>query len=327
MNHRLQLAPALALALVITVSPLVASQAGVDEHVAAARAAARDDFKGLFNRLCTPEARPVQARGAGAAAPRPAVPDRALWHAEPVKVFDNLYFVGTREHSAWAIVTSAGIIVTDPLYAYAVEDEVAGGLKKLGLNPADIKYVLVSHGHGDHSGGAGYLQDTFNAHVILSAADWDLLARNTRDTSKPKRDLVATDGQRLTLGDTTLTLYLTPGHTPGTLSTLIPVRDGTTHHVVALWGGTAFNFQQTRQNYEAYIASAEKFAAITAKAGADVIISNHTAFDGSTNKLPALVSRKPGTPHPYVVGPEGITRYLTVASECAKAGLARLPPS
>jgi metallo-beta-lactamase class B len=329
--------PGFFLAVTIIVSPIVAplaspklsegGQPGVDEHVAAARAAARDDYKGLFDRLCTPEARPPQARGGATApaTPRPAVPDRSSWHAEPVKVFDNLYFVGTREHSAWAIVTSAGIIVTDPLYAYAVEDEVAAGLKKVGLNPADIKYVLVSHGHGDHSGGAGYLQDTFNARVILSAADWDLLARNTRDTAKPKRDMVAADGQQLTLGDTTLTLYLTPGHTPGTISTLIPVRDGSTRHVVALWGGTAFNFQQTPQNYENYIASAEKFAAITAKAGVDVIISNHTAFDGSTAKLRALASRKPGAPHPYVVGAEGIKRYLTVASECAKAGLARLP--
>ena len=197
---------------------MAASQSAVDTHVAAAKAAAGEEYAALFDRLCTPPAPPQTPPSAAArpAAPRPAVPDRTQWHAEPAKVFDNLYFVGTREHSAWAVVTSAGIIVIDPLYAYAVEDEVVGGLKTVGLNPADIKYVLVSHGHGDHSGGAGYLQDRFNAHVILSAADWDLLERNTRDTTKPKRDMIATDGQKLTLGDTTLTLYLTPGHTPGT---------------------------------------------------------------------------------------------------------------
>ena len=200
MNLTIRLALALLVLVLTGVNyRVVASQRAVDEHVAAAKAAAGEEYKALFDRLCTPP--PPRRRGRNrqrhaAAAPRPPVPDRAEWHAEPVKVFDNLYFVGTREHSAWAVVTSAGIIVIDPLYAYAVEDEVVGGLKKVGLNPADIKYVLVSHGHGDHSGGAGYLQDRFNAHVILAAPDWDLLERNTRDTTKPKRDMIATDGQQ-----------------------------------------------------------------------------------------------------------------------------------
>jgi len=215
--------------------------------------------------------------------------------------------------------------VIDPLYAYAVEDEVVGGLKKLGLDPAQIKYVLVSHGHGDHSQGAKFLQDRFNARVILSAADWDLLEKNTRDPSKPTRDIVATDGQRLTLGDTTLTFYLTPGHTPGTISTLIPLKDGGTTHLAALWGGTAFNFRHTPETFKMYIASAERFADIAAKAGADVMISNHTSFDGTREKLPALAKRAPGGPHPYVAGSAGVKRYLTVAHECALAGLARLP--
>jgi metallo-beta-lactamase class B len=102
------------------------------------------------------------------------------------------------------------------------------------------------------------------------------------------------------------------------------VRDGSARHVAAIWGGTAFNFQPTPQNFAMYIASAEKFAGIAGKAGVDVILSNHTAFDGSTTKLPALASRRGGVPHPYVVGRESVGRYLRVASECAKAGLARL---
>jgi metallo-beta-lactamase class B len=313
-----------AVVVAATVHSQGSQSSAVDAHVAAARAAAGSDYTALFE-LCTPP-RPEPTRTpAPAATPRPAIPDRAEWHAEPVKVFDNLYHVGTREHTAWAVVTAAGIVVIDPLYAYAVEDEVVGGLRKLGLNPADIKYVLVSHGHRDHSGGAGYLQDKFNARVILSAADWDLLERNTRDTSKPRRDIVATDGQKLTLGDTTLTLYLTPGHTPGTISTIIPVTDGGRPHVAALWGGTAFNFRHTRENFDTYIASAERFGKLATEAGADVILSNHTDFDGSTRKLPALATRAAGAPHPYVVGNDSVRRYLTVASECAKAGRARLP--
>ena len=107
---------------------------------------------------------------------------------------------------------------------------VTSGLAKLGLDPKNIKYVLVSHAHRDHVGGASYLQDRFGARVVMSAADWDLLGRTGGAWPKPKRDIVATDGQHLTLGDTTLTLYLTPGHTLGTISSLIPVKDGKAAH-------------------------------------------------------------------------------------------------
>jgi metallo-beta-lactamase class B len=300
----------------------------VDAHIAVAKAAAGQQHVGLFNAACAPNSiRPAPApqRGqrAGGATARPGPPDRAQWHVEPAKVFDNLYFVGQSEFSAWAVTTSAGIIVIDTIYDYSVEDEVVGGLTKLGLDPATIKYVIVSHGHADHSGGAKLLQERFGARVILSAADWDLLDRSAG--TKPKRDMVATDGQKLTLGDTTLTLYLTPGHTPGTISTLIPVKDNGRPHLVAEWGGTMFNFARSRDAFDTYIASAERFQGIVARAGADALISNHTNYDGTKTKIPALAQRKPGDPNPYVIGADAVKQYLTVASECAHAAQAALP--
>ena len=105
--------------------------------------------------------------------------------------------------------------------------------------------------------------------------------------------MVVTDGQKLTLGDTTLTLYLTPGHTPGTISTLIPVKDNGRGHLVAEWGGTMFNFARSRDAFDTYIASAERFQGIVARAGADALISNHTIYDGTKTKIPALAQRKP----------------------------------
>jgi metallo-beta-lactamase class B len=308
----------------------------VQAHVDLGKSAAGQDFGGLFNSLCVepaqpPPGTPAPTAPAGAAQ---ATPERSTWHSEPVKVFDNLYFVGQTEYSAWAVTTSAGIILVDTIWSYSVEDEVVGGLTKLGLDPKSIKYAIVSHGHIDHAGGAKYLQDHFGTHVILSAADWDLMDHDTRGWPKPKRDMVATDGQKLTLGDTTLTLYLTPGHTPGTISMLIPAKDGGKPHLVAEWGGTAFNWVRNPGPYitpdhpasywfQTYSASAERFRDIVAKTGADVIISNHTVYDGSKTKLLAVQERKAGDANPYVVGNEGVRRYLTVADECAKAGLAR----
>lgn len=297
----------------------------VQAHVAAAKAAAGQEHMGLFNRICVdPEPAPQRGAAAASAPQRGGPPDRSQWHAEPAKVFDNLYFVGQTEYSAWAVTTSDGIIIIDTIFDYSVEDEIVGGLKKLGLDPAKIKYAIVSHGHTDHSGGAKYLQEHFGTRVILSAADWDMLERNTRDQSKPKRDMVATDGQKLTLGDTTLTLYITPGHTPGTISTLIPVKDQGKPHLAAEWGGTAFNFTLTPENFQRYITSAQRFTDIVTKAGADVLIANHTNFDGTKTKVPALARRKPGDPNPYVIGNDSVKRYVKVAEECAKAGLLRL---
>ena len=306
----------------------------VEGHVAAAKAAAGADYGGIATRLCTPPAPPAP-RPANAA-PRPAgAPARDTWYARPVKVFDNLYFVGQTEYSAWAVTTSDGIIIIDPIFDYSVEEEVVNGLKSLGFDPNNIKYVLISHAHSDHVGGASYLQDRFNAKVIMSEADWTLLEGTRASWRKPRKELVATDGQKLTLGDTSLTLHLTPGHTLGTISSLIPVRDGTAKHLAAYWGGTAFNWTTNRAGYitaerpdtfwfNRYIESAQRFRTLARQAGADVILSNHTEFDGSKKKLPALAARQPGEPHPYVVGADSVARYLTVAEECAKAGLLRV---
>ncbi len=311
-------------------------------HVAAARAAAGGDFIELFERLCpVPPPATLGTPAGSPPGPRPAPqppgpPPRASWHADPVKVFDNLYFVGQTEYSAWAVLTSAGVIVIDPLFDYSVADEVVGGLETLGVDPATIKYVIVSHGHSDHAGGASFLQDRYKARVVVSAEDWDLMDRTPGGWKKPRRDIVARDGHQVTLGDTTLTLHQTPGHTLGTFSTIIPLSDGAARHTAAYWGGTAFNWLTNRAAYitpdrpatfwfDHYIDSARRFGKIAADAGADVLLSNHTGFDGSKSKLPAMATRRPGDPHPYVVGADRVARYMIVAEECALAGRARVP--
>ena len=289
----------------------------VEAHIAAAKAAAGPHGNILQSLCMAPSAGPTTTP------PARTAPERSTWHVEPVKVFDNLYFVGEKEYSSWAVTTSEGIILLDTIWDYSVEDEVVGGLKKLGLDPAQIKYALVTHGHIDHVGGAKFLQDHFGTRIILSAADWDLVEKSPRIPTKPRRDMVATDGQKLTLGDTTITLYLTPGHTLGTVSALIPVKDNGKPHLVAEWGGTGFNFEHSRARFETYAASAARFGDIVAKAGADVLIANHTNLDGSKAKLPALAARKPGEENPYVIGNGSVRGYVKVAEECARAAVLR----
>src|SRR5215469_15636864 len=298
-----------------------------EAHFAAAKAAAGDDFQNLYTFQCTgpgPQApRPADAagapagRGAGRGRGRgPAgPPDKSTWHMEPVKVFDNLYFFGQTEYAVWALTTSEGIIVLDTIFDYSVEDEVVNGMKKLGLDPANIKYAVVSHAHPDHDGGARYLQEHYGTRVIMSPADWDVLDKRTVGT-KPKRDMEATDGQKLTLGDATVTLYILPGHTPGTISSVFTVKDHGTPHVAALWGGAGLN--PDVESVKTYIRSAQRFSGIVKQARADIIFTNHTDWDRSKVNLP-LLGKNPVTPNPYIVGNEKVLGFLKVAEECATA--------
>ena len=311
-----------ALIIVIAAGSAVAQNAKVDAHISAARAAA-GEHASMVDRLCPVQvASPTRlngaARTAGSSAQRTVGAER-----DPQKVFDNLYYVGMNEFSAWAVTTSDGIIIIDPIFDYSVEAHVVDGLRELGFDPADIVYVLVSHGHGDHAGGAKFLQENFGASVIMGSADWDLVEQQN-PSWKPQRDIVVDADRELTLGDTTLRLIMTPGHTYGTISTLIPVHDGDSEHLAALWGGTLFNFGPDGERFAAYAESAERFREIAVQAGADIVLSNHTDYDGSKQKMPALANRSPGDPHPFVVGTESIERYLTVANECAQAALATL---
>jgi metallo-beta-lactamase class B len=293
------------------------AQNEIDAHLTAARNAAAFDFTGTLARLCV--APPFTSGIRDVAPGKP--PARETWFTEPAKVFDNLYFVGSKIHSSWALTTSDGIILIDTLFTYNSEEEIVGGLKKLGLDPAKVKYVIITHAHGDHVGGAKLMQDRFQSRIVMGAPDWDSIEKsvNGYPEGKPKRDIVADDGQKLTLGDTSVTIVTTPGHTPGTLSMIFPVKDRGRTLYVAYAGGTAFNFPSTVPNYEIYIRSQKKLAAAAKAANATILMSNHSEFDYATTKIKLMAARKPGEPHPYEIGSDAVARYFTVTGECAEA--------
>ena len=309
-------------------------QAGeIDAHVAAARAAAGQDYRATFVNLCLPSVPPAAAAGRGAAgrgavAGGPQVPDRANWYAPPLKVFDNLYWLGTRQHSSWALQTSAGLIIIDTNFAWATEPEIIAGLTTLGLNPRDIKYVIISHAHGDHDQGAAELQKRYGAQVVMGTPDWEATLKRPADTpgGVPKRDIaVGPEGTKLTLGDTTIQIVATPGHSPGTLSYVFPVKDQGRTVMVAYSGGTltgAFGTDAAR--WDQYIASQRAIARVAAEVEASIILSNHSEYDGAYTKARLLAApRQPGESHPFIVGTDGVQRYFTVMAECATASKLR----
>lgn len=324
-------------AMALTVPLLVGAAApGIDldkarERVEVARTAAGSDHAYIFGQLCSEPIRAVNAAAPVGQVPGalPTIDPARTWYAEPVRVFDDLYFLGQTAFSVWALRTSDGIILVDAIFDYSVEAEVIEGLRKLGIDPKEIRYVIISHAHADHSGGAGVLQK-FGAKVVMSAADWDLYEKSN-EKIPAKRDIVATDGMEIKLGKSSVRVYVTPGHTHGTVSTVLPVHDNGVAHTAALWGGTLFNFGDSPDDprlkrLETYAASAARFREVANKAGADILLSNHTAYDGSTVKLPALARRQAGASHPYVIGKDAVQRFFKVAEECAVAARLSPPP-
>jgi metallo-beta-lactamase class B len=312
-----------------------------EAHVAAAKAIAASvpenakydlDYRYMFDSLCT-QPKPTTAAQDAAALNQPAnlqPRPSAEWYVEPARVFDNLYYLGTKTDSIWAVTTSAGIILIDADYHWNVEELVVGGMKKVGLDPANIKYLIITHAHVDHYGGAKYIQDHFHPRLLMSEADWNVVAKdNTPAEMKPKKDMVAMDGQKLTLGDTTLTLYMTPGHTPGTTSLIIPLKDGNDRHVGAIYGGVMLSIARAGVPYfpdwptaiKTHLGSLRRLKEIEAKAGVDTVLTIHSMTDKSMDKLAAVRVRKPGEPHPYVSKALN-QRFTTVLDECMSAQLA-----
>jgi metallo-beta-lactamase class B len=329
-------------ALAVAAGPLsneAQAQAGrdfdaeIESALRSAKTAAGFEHLGTLNRICllpasgglnTSDNLPRYVRDPS------NTPPRENWYADPAKVFDNLYFVGGRVHSSWAITTSEGIIIIDTIYPYNSEELIVGGLQRLGLDPNDIRYVIISHAHGDHIGGAQMLQERFGARVVMGAADWDLVEQypNRYATMAPRRDIVATDGMEITLGNTSVTLWDTPGHTPGTLSYTFTVYDDGRPVQVAYSGGTAFNFVNNTpdpgiRNFQSYIESQRHMAEEAARVGATVILSNHSEFDNAVNRNRMFAGRGDG-PHPYEIGAESVQGYFQVMQGCARAAQLQL---
>jgi len=270
--------------------------------------------------------------------PVSAAPTGTPMVAPPTKVFDQLYYLGTNIVASWALVTSAGIIQIDTLNnTDDAQNIILAGYKKAGLDPSQIKYIILTHGHFDHFGGAKYLQDTYHMHVMMSAADWDMVAQGAKEPNfpaAPARDLDITDGQKLTLGDTTITFYMTPGHTPGTVSMLVPVTDHGQKHLLSFWGGSALprtlepnvNGARSDAGLMTYKQSFQRFLKIGEDAGVDGFIANHpyrdqTFIDGKDDKLTKLAARKPGDPSPWI-GRSTYIRYMMIGLECIEGQIA-----
>ena len=236
--------------------------------------------------------------------------DLSVMAREPFQVFDNLYFVGIGEVASYVIETSDGLILIDTLWDLdGYTEYLLGNIREVGLDPMDIKYVLILQGHRDHYGGARALQEIIDAQFGTAEEDRKMIAADFGEYA-PRIDFIIEEGDSLTLGDTTLDFEITPGHTPGTTSIRLSVFDNGTAHLAYFHGGSALRTDEPAA-IRVFLEDLERIRLIP---GIEVQISNH--FDihatGAPNlfeRAALLADREPGEPHPWVA-PDDFHRWL-----------------
>ncbi len=253
----------------------------------------------------------VQSARGQASERAPGLSEKTAKVVAPVKMFDNMYYVGLDFVCAYVIKTSQGLILVDTLYV-PFENHTIDAIKELGMDPRDIKYVIISHGHDDHYGGALAVKaGAPQARFMMTEADYDLMEKTFKEgkgTAIISRDLVVKEGDSLTLGDTTLRLHITPGHTPGVISFEMPVYDNGKKYNLFYWAGP------TVQSNELPVL--EQFLVTTKRLQAefpnvDVMIHSHPWSVSLMDKVEKARTRKPGDPNP-LVNPKEFQEFIAL---------------
>ncbi len=239
---------------------------------------------------------------------------------EPWNAFENVQSVGVCWVSAWAIRTSDGVVLIDTLHEPHVDGLVAN-LGKAGINLADIKYVLMTHGHFDHVGGAAKLKPLLvNAKFVMTQAGWDEAieaARTSQSTPWPfsmiPQDVVVKDGDVIRLGGNSFGVLETPGHTLGTASYTFDVKDGTAPYRAITIGGLGLNAIKSSKQVEGFIATLDRLGGLVKQSNQPVTVNltPHPFSAGLTEAHHRLAARKPGEPNP-LVDPDGFLKQLAV---------------
>lgn len=233
------------------------------------------------------------------------------------RFFDQLSFLGNPNVGCFLLETSHGLILIDCMEPCDEHNQIIErGIRDLGLDPVDLKAILITHGHGDHYGTANRFRDRYGCKIYMSKVDYEFARQ---DTTGPMGNLTwevdgyIEDGDIFRLGETEVYAFSTPGHTPGCLSYVIPVTDEGRPHMAALWGGTGIPYSETARIQ--YLESCVRFARIGEKLQVDAAISTHPFVDKGIERLNVIRDIPDGVPNPFVMGRKGYRQYESMFLE------------
>jgi len=225
----------------------------------------------------------------------------------PFRVIGDVYYVGSAGLSAWLISTPKGLILLD-VGVPANADMVEKNIETLGFHVKDVKVLLNSHAHFDHSGGLAKLKADSGAKLYASAGDryalekgvypgWE--ARKALDFPPVKVDRVLRDGDTVRLGGVTLTARMTPGHTAGCTSYLLRVTENKVKHTAFFFcsASVAANRLAPDPQYPGIIADYRKTFRVLNTIHADIYLAPHAEFYGLVGKRARMGE---GQPNPFV---------------------------
>lgn len=198
----------------------------------------------------------------------------------PIKIADDLYFVGTYQASVHLIDTGDGLVLIDTGYENAFY-LVIESIWEAGFDPRDVKYIINTHWHWDHTESSAMMAALSGAKNIISRADAPEVEKRGYFTP----DILVEDGDKLTLGNKTFEFMLTPGHTKGTLSVFFDtMADGKAYRVGMFGGAGANSLVPSFDTYydgcrDDYIASCDRLLCEEV----DIFIGNHT-WNNDTEK-------------------------------------------
>lgn len=240
-------------------------------------------------------------------------------YIEPWSPFDNVDYVGVCWVSAWLVHTDEGSVLIDTLYG-PFGQTLVDNIAKTGTDLADIKYVLMTHGHFDHVAGAAMLKPLLpNATFVMTQGGWDEAVESSEASQGGPRawdmiepEMVVADGDTVTLGNNSFTVVETPGHTWGTASYVYDVMDsGETYRAITI-GGLGLNAIEGPPQVAAFIESLDRVRALTEAEGIgiDVHLTTHGFSNNLDEDRQAIAARAEGEPN-VMIDPDGLLAQIS----------------
>jgi metallo-beta-lactamase class B len=260
------------------------------------------------------------------------------------RLFDNFYWIGNTGIGAWLITSNDGYILFDTMNS---EDDarniIIPAIKKLNLDPMKIRYLVFGHNHFDHTGGGEYIQRLTGAKAVMHRDDWELYLKSSgrpgsgrggrgggaqaassappaapapaTPLPKMKRDVDATDGATLTVGDVTATIFTMTGHTPGSIGMVVPVKyQGREHPILLVTAGTDVN---TRGDF---VGGYEHIWDEAIKRKVENVMQSHPNTNMNLLARTKYVNDNyPPAKNPLLYGAERTERYINIMRNCTLA--------